>query len=157
MTNQNRIDDAIMVADLMGQDDETPLIVCQVLRTLSEEVLGFRKWIDDLQSGMYINCVYCGHKYGPKDEVSSTMADALKEHIEQCPKHPMSALKKEHDELYAALVIAGDYLQTAPCSVDCSLVRNTGHCDCRRCDTYEGVDDLIGRIQADKVEKAKCD
>ena len=27
------------------------------------------------------------------------MADALKEHIEQCPKHPMSALKAELAEL----------------------------------------------------------
>lgn len=52
------------------------------------------KWVDDLQSGMYINCVYCGHRYGPKDKVPCTMADALKQHIETCPKHPMSALKK---------------------------------------------------------------
>lgn len=52
------------------------------------------KWVDDLQSGMYINCVYCGHRYGPKDKVPCTMANALKQHIEQCPKHPMSALKK---------------------------------------------------------------
>lgn len=49
--------------------------------------------VHDLQSGMYINCVYCGHRYGPQDEVPATMADALKEHIEQCEKHPMSALK----------------------------------------------------------------
>jgi chromosome segregation ATPase len=27
------------------------------------------------------------------------MADALKEHIEQCPKHPMSVLKKENKRL----------------------------------------------------------
>lgn len=52
------------------------------------------KWVDDLQSGMYISCVYCGHRYGPKDKVPYTMADALKQHIETCPKHPMSALKK---------------------------------------------------------------
>lgn len=52
-------------------------------------------WVNDLQSGMYINCVNCGHRYGPK--VPATMADVLKEHIEQCPEHPMSALKAERD------------------------------------------------------------
>ena len=48
---------------------------------------------------MYINCVYCGHCYGPEDDETSPMADVLKEHIEQCPKHPMSALKTEKDKL----------------------------------------------------------
>ena len=59
-------------------------------------------WVHDLQAGMYINCVYCGHRYGPDDEVPATMAQALKEHIEQCPKHPMSALKARLAELEAA-------------------------------------------------------
>lgn len=62
-----------------------------------------RRWVDDLQAGMYINCVYCGHRYGPDDQVSATMAQALKEHIGQCPKHPMSALKKQRAALEAAL------------------------------------------------------
>lgn len=48
------------------------------------------KWVDDLQSGMFINCVYCGHRYGPKDGTPVTMADVLKRHVVQCPKHPMS-------------------------------------------------------------------
>lgn len=52
-------------------------------------------WVNDLQSGMYINCVYCGHCYGPQDKVPCSMAEALKKHIEQCPKHPMSALKQD--------------------------------------------------------------
>ena len=52
------------------------------------------QWIRDLQSGMYVNCVYCGHRYGPKDKVPVAMAEALKQHIAQCPKHPMSALIK---------------------------------------------------------------
>lgn len=60
-------------------------------------------WVNDLQSGMYVNCVYCGHRYGPEDQVPTSMADALKEHIEHCPKHPMSALKAENDQLKAAL------------------------------------------------------
>jgi len=58
-------------------------------------------WVNDLQSGMYINCVYCGHRYGPKESTPFSMADVLKEHIEQCPKHPMSALKQKVSELEA--------------------------------------------------------
>ena len=50
-------------------------------------------WVNDLQSGMYVNCVYCGHQYGPGETTPVTMADALKAHVEQCPKHPMSALR----------------------------------------------------------------
>jgi len=62
-----------------------------------------QQWVHDLQEGMFINCVYCGHRYGPDDEVPATMADALKEHIEQCPKHPMSALKAKLDAAEAAV------------------------------------------------------
>src|SRR4030042_5857921 len=66
------------------------------LKQLKEEIVNLNKWIADLQSGMYINCVYCGHRYGPEDEVPASMADILKEHIERCPKHPMSKLKIEN-------------------------------------------------------------
>ena len=52
-------------------------------------------WVNDLQSGMYINCVYCGHRYGPKDKVACSMRDVLKQHIEKCPVHPLSAAKKQ--------------------------------------------------------------
>jgi DNA-directed RNA polymerase subunit RPC12/RpoP len=61
---------------------------------LEAELTRVRKWIDDLQSGMYINCVYCGHRYGPKDKVPTGMADALKLHISQCPEHPKPAKKR---------------------------------------------------------------
>lgn len=76
------------------------------VKTLVAELERMQRWVDDLQSGMYINCVYCGYRYGPADEVPATMADALKQHIEQCPKHPMSALKAEN----AALRRAGGFL-----------------------------------------------
>jgi len=62
---------------------------------LEAEINKMRVWINDLQAGMYINCVYCGHRYGPDDEMDATMANALKEHIERCPKHPMSDLKND--------------------------------------------------------------
>jgi DNA-directed RNA polymerase subunit RPC12/RpoP len=58
-----------------------------------------QQWVNDLQSGMYINCVYCGHRYGPQDKTPASMADILKQHIEKCPKYPMSKLKLENDAL----------------------------------------------------------
>lgn len=69
------------------------------------ELTQLQQWINDLQSGMWINCVYCGHRYGPGETTPVSMADALKAHIEQCPKHPMSALKAEVEQLRAALEI----------------------------------------------------
>lgn len=65
------------------------------LAAAGAEVERLNAWVNDLQSGMYINCVYCGHRYGPQDKVPCSMAEALKKHIEQCPKHPMSALKQD--------------------------------------------------------------
>jgi hypothetical protein len=71
----------------------------QLASELQAENQRLEQWIDDLQAGKYINCVYCGHRYGPEDEVPATMAEVLKKHIEQCPKHPMSRLKQEHERL----------------------------------------------------------
>lgn len=70
--------------------------------TLENERL--RQWINDLQSGMYINCVYCGHRYGPEDEVPASMADVLKKHIEECPEHPMSKMKAKLDHIEWAAI-----------------------------------------------------
>lgn len=49
------------------------------------------RWVADLQTGMYINCVYCGYRYGPNHTVPA--AEALKAHVEKCPKHPMSEMR----------------------------------------------------------------
>ena len=67
------------------------------------EIRRLRQWVHDLQAGMYINCVYCGHRYGPDDQVPATMAQALKEHVERCPEHPMAALREERDRLRTAM------------------------------------------------------
>jgi len=64
------------------------LVLC-----LAQELEEARGWVKDLHSGMYINCVYCGHRYGPSESTPASMADVLKAHVEQCPKHPMSALR----------------------------------------------------------------
>ncbi|MDD5533677.1 MAG: hypothetical protein PHC52_12860 [Syntrophales bacterium] len=80
------------------------------LRAENEQLLGvmlenerLRAWVSDLQSGMYINCVYCGHRYGPKENTPVSMAEVLKQHVEGCPKHPMSALKAENERLKARI------------------------------------------------------
>jgi hypothetical protein len=67
------------------------------------EIKRLRQWVNDLQSGMYVNCVYCGHRYGPAKETPVSMASVLKAHIEQCPEHPMSKLKTENDQLQKRL------------------------------------------------------
>jgi DNA-directed RNA polymerase subunit RPC12/RpoP len=72
---------------------------CYLRESLQEKVEELEQWVKDLQSGMYINCVYCGHRYGPNDEVPASMADVLKEHVKNCPKHPMYALRKCWNEL----------------------------------------------------------
>lgn len=65
--------------------------------SLNAELERYKGWVQDLQAGMYVNCVYCGHRYGPSDNVPVSMADALKQHIEQCPEHPMSKLRAQFE------------------------------------------------------------
>jgi hypothetical protein len=60
----------------------------------SEQVERLKQWVADLQSGMFVNCVYCGHRYGPGETAPVAMADALKAHVAVCPEHPMSGLLK---------------------------------------------------------------
>ena len=70
-----------------------------LVTTLVEEHERTLQWVADLQSGMYINCVYCGHRYGPDSEVPASMADVLKAHIEECPKHPLGVMRRGIREL----------------------------------------------------------
>lgn len=74
-----------------------------VVIDLNEEVKRLRQWVSDLQAGMYVNCIYCGHRYGPESNTPVSMADVLKEHIELCPDHPMSKLRAENDRLKCLL------------------------------------------------------
>jgi hypothetical protein len=91
-----------------GFRSETVTVETRDARVAVDELLDLRakverleRWVDDLHAGMYINCVYCGHRYGPDDQVSVSMAEVLKEHVEQCPEHPMSKLKAEVKRLKA--------------------------------------------------------
>ena len=49
-----------------------------------------RAWVADLQAGIYVNCVYCGYRYGPESEVPVSMAEVLTAHVERCKAHPLS-------------------------------------------------------------------
>ena len=84
-----------------GLNDDTARRGAEMLQPYFDDIDRLQNWIKDLQAGMYINCVYCGHRYGPDTEVPASMADVLKDHVEHCPKHPMSALKKENNNLKA--------------------------------------------------------
>lgn len=60
------------------------------MRECEAEVAHLTAWVNDLQSGMTVNCVYCGYCYGPKETTPVSMADALKAHIETCEHHPLN-------------------------------------------------------------------
>jgi polyhydroxyalkanoate synthesis regulator phasin len=72
---------------------------------LEQQVERLELHVNDLQSGMYINCVYCGHRYGPADSHAATvkdgkpMAEALREHISVCPEHPLSHATQQVERL----------------------------------------------------------
>ena len=72
----------------------------EIVRLYEQKIARLTQWVYDLQSGMYVNCVYCGHRYGPGETTPVSMADALKAHIEQCQEHPMSALRAALLDLY---------------------------------------------------------
>lgn len=102
------------------------------------EIERLQQWVNDLQAGMFINCVYCGHRYGPDDEVPATMADVLKEHVEQCPEHPMSALRAQVAEQSGE--IQRLRLQVAKeCLCDESKPNGTDLCNVHAVETVAGL------------------
>ena len=65
------------------------------LAAMARENQVLQQWVSDLQAKTFVNCVYCGHRYGPSETTPVSMADALKLHIEACPKHPMAACRRK--------------------------------------------------------------
>ncbi len=89
--------------------DNTEYILADLYDDAQAEIEQLNKWVDDCQSSMYINCVYCGHRYGPDDgDHLNSMRDALREHVAKCPKHPMSSLLTQRDKLADALRVVKD-------------------------------------------------
>ncbi len=62
-----------------------------------ERLNGLGTWVSDLQTGLYINCVYCGHRYEPG--TPGTRSEVLYEHIRICPEHPLSKAQRLNAEL----------------------------------------------------------
>lgn len=84
------------LVDLRPELDAMQLMLTQVGRerdAMQVEVDHLQAWVHDLLSGMYVNCVYCGHRYGPSPDTPVSMADALKAHIVVCPRHPLAQLR----------------------------------------------------------------
>jgi len=72
-------------------------VVYATFKQALDELVIMRRWVGDLQSGMYVNCVYCGHRYGPADEIPTSMADVLRNTLSNarsilCPQ-PISVLQ----------------------------------------------------------------
>lgn len=93
----------LVAAEAVKSYSEALSVLDQAKKQAEADCARYKEWVNDLQSGMYVNCVYCGHRYGPADKVPVSMADALKQHIEKCPEHPMSKLKAENSALLAEL------------------------------------------------------
>ena len=46
-----------IAASAFDAPDETPALRAEIAR--------LEAWVRDMQAGCYVNCVYCGHRYGP--------------------------------------------------------------------------------------------
>jgi len=120
-----------LYANCVAADGKYPDCVLRIahaaadrLEAMGAENARLQQWVSDLQSGMYVNCVYCGHRYGPGETTPVTMADALKKHVENCPKHPMSALRVDRDAWKARAEAAEMDLRIANKCITCAY--NTG-------------------------------
>lgn len=95
------IKEAILVLALSRYEDAeaegAAKFLCQEVTRLETENKRLEAWIDDLQSGLYINCVYCGHRYPPGSP--AIRSKTLYNHIKQCPKHPLSKAEEENKRL----------------------------------------------------------
>jgi hypothetical protein len=96
---------------------------CIACHELDEaEIERLKNWVNDLQSGMYVNCVYCGHRYGPSEKTPVSMAEMLRQHIEVCPEHPMSKCKKENERLQEEVKVLREMLTGAHAKIAGTIV-----------------------------------
>jgi uncharacterized Zn-finger protein len=71
------------------------------IKILQNENKRLTAWVADLQSGMTVNCVYCGHSYGYNTKTPVSKAQMLYDHIKVCKQHPLSKALKENKKLKA--------------------------------------------------------
>ena len=69
--------------------------------TSEQENARLKRWIEDLLGGGYVNCVYCGYRYGPHNDTATSMSDVLKEHVMQCEHHPMAKYREALESIVA--------------------------------------------------------
>ena len=81
-----------------------------IIEQLCVVVSRLRAWVSDLSAGVYVNCVYCGHRYGPAQTTPVAMAEVLKAHVAECPEHPMSSVVDALRDLNAAIDVASESL-----------------------------------------------
>ena len=65
---------------------------------ITKEIESLQQWIRDVQGKTFVNCIYCGHRYGAASITPVALADIMKQHVAQCPKHPLSVTKKSLEE-----------------------------------------------------------
>ena len=81
--------------EIKALEDKIESLDAKLKTEEQKEISALKKWANDLQSWMYINCVYCGHRYGTDPGIRAAMADVFKEHNEKCPKHPLPEARWE--------------------------------------------------------------
>ena len=92
-------------------------VIMDTMEEARAEIKRLQQWVNDLQAGMYVNCVYCGHRYGPEMDTPVSMAEVLKQHIEVCPQHPLSSARariawlEEKAEVVHDCLVEGDTRQ----------------------------------------------
>jgi len=93
----------------------------ELMEAMSATITRLRCWVDDLHSEMYINCVYCGHRYGPDTKETRAMSEVLHAHVAVCPEHPLSAalaeieqLKQDMEPFMAQITQAKTYTEADP-------------------------------------------
>lgn len=78
------------------------------IKKLKKDNERLQKWVKKYQPHFFAKCSLCGHPYWPVNDVPDNPTELLKDHIENCPEHPMSALKRKNEQImewcYRALV-----------------------------------------------------
>ena len=116
----------------------------QWVRDLKADRDRLRQWVRDLQSGMYVVCAYCGHRFEPGSNAAS-MIDVLKEHIERCPEHPMSALEADRDRWKLHAELLGRAVKASVPS-NCELCNSHGMRSCSGCRWFSNFEFDIARF-----------
>jgi hypothetical protein len=67
-----------------------------------------KKWINELLAGNTVNCIFCGHCYGPSATTAVSQQDVLKAHVMQCPEHPLAVLRRKIVQIYDTWLLVED-------------------------------------------------